>query len=135
VALNVLSVYTNFIANPIIKKSERTIMLYVERNDEGNIIALHNNPQENATEQKTSVDQEVLDFLEQNATSESWQTLLTISDMGFIRLLEDMVDLLIRKNVIIFTELPEKAQEKIMERKKIREKYATHSILTVDDII
>ncbi len=110
-------------------------MLYVERNDEGNIIALHNNPQENATEQKTSVDQEVLDFLEQNATSESWQTLLTISDMGFIRLLEDMVDLLIRKNVIIFTELPEKAQEKIMERKKIREKYATHSILTVDDII
>ena len=110
-------------------------MLYVERNDEGNIIALHNSPQENATEQKTSVDQEVLDFLEQNATSESWQTLLTISDMGFIRLLEDMVDLLIRKNVIIFTELPEKAQEKIMERKKIREKYATHSILTVDDII
>ncbi|HQI24933.1 MAG TPA: hypothetical protein PLV15_08830 [Smithella sp.] len=110
-------------------------MLYVERNDEGNIIALHNSPQENAEEQKTSVDQEVLDFLEQNATSESWQTLLTISDMGFIRLLEDMVDLLIRKNVIIFTELPEKAQEKIMERKKIREKYATHSILTVDDII
>ncbi len=110
-------------------------MLYVERNDEGNIIALHNSPQENAAEQKTSVDQEVLDFLEQNATSESWQTLLTISDMGFIRLLEDMVDLLIRKNVIIFTELPEKAQEKIMERKKIREKYATHSILTVDDII
>ncbi|HPJ96062.1 MAG TPA: hypothetical protein PK022_02055 [Syntrophales bacterium] len=110
-------------------------MLYVERNDEGNIIALHNSPQENAVEQKTSVDQEVLDFLEQNATSESWQTLLTISDMGFIRLLEDMVDLLIRKNVIIFTELPEKAQEKIMERKKIREKYATHSILTVDDII
>jgi len=37
--------------------------------------------------------------------------------------------------VIIFTELPEKAQEKIMERKKIREKYASQSILTVDDII
>lgn len=110
-------------------------MLYVERNDEGKIIALHNTPQQNATEQKTSVDQDVLDFLEQNATSESWQTLLTISDMGFIRLLEDMVDLLIRKNVIIFTELPEKAQEKIMERKKIREKYSSQTILTVDDII
>ena len=110
-------------------------MLYVERNDEGKIIALHNSPQTNATEHKTSIDQEVLDFLEHTAASESWQTLLTISDLGFIRLLEDIVDLLIRKNVIIFTELPEKAQEKIMERKKIREKYASQSILTVDDII
>ncbi|MDX9746105.1 MAG: hypothetical protein WCX84_02720 [Syntrophales bacterium] len=110
-------------------------MLYVERDKEGKIIALHNKPKHNATEQKKSIDQDILDFLEQNATNESWQTLLAISDMGFIRLLEDMVDLLIRKNVIIFTELPEKAQEKIMERKKIREKHASHSILTVDDII
>lgn len=110
-------------------------MLYVERNDEGKIIALHNSPNPNATDQRSSIDQDILDFLEQNATSESWQTLLTISDLSFIRLLEDMVDLLIRKNVIIFTELPEKAQEKIMERKKIREKYSSQSILTVDDII
>jgi hypothetical protein len=110
-------------------------MLYVERNEEGKIIALHNSPQPNATDPKSSIDQEILDFLEQNATSESWQTLLTLSDLSFIRLLEDMVDLLIRKNIIIFTELPEKAQEKIMERKKIRDKYSSQSILTVDDII
>jgi hypothetical protein len=110
-------------------------MLYIERNEKGEIIALYNSPHPNAEDQKSEIDQEILDFLEQNATSESWQTLLSISDLGFIRLLEDMVDLLIRKNVIIFTELPEKAQEKIMERKKIRERYSSQSILTVDDII
>ena len=110
-------------------------MLYVERNEQGKVVALYNQPHPNATEQKESIDQELLDFFEENATSESWQTLLTISDLGFIRILEDMVDLLIRKNVIIFTELPEKAQQKILERKKIREKYAAQNILTVDDII
>ncbi len=110
-------------------------MLYIERDDEGTIIGLHSSPNPNATEQKSSIDQDVLDFLEKNASQESWHTLLALSDMGFIRLLEDLVDLLMRKNIIIFTELPEKAQEKLMERKKIREKYATQNDLVVDDIL
>lgn len=110
-------------------------MLYVERGEDGSIKGLYSNPQPNATERKNSIDQDILDFLEKNASQESWQTMLALSDLGFIRLLEDLVDLLIRKNVIIFTELPEKAQEKIMGRKKIREKYASQNNLVVDDIL
>jgi hypothetical protein len=110
-------------------------MLYIERGDDGKISGLYSNPQPNASEEKINIDQEVLDFLEQNTGQESWQTLLSISDLPFIRLLEDLVDLLIRKNIIIFTELPEKAQQKILERRRIREKYSVQNDLVVDDII
>jgi len=60
--------------------------------------------------------------------------LLSLSDMGIIRLLEDLIDLLIRKHIISFTELPEQAQERIRERKRLRESMTSQD-LTVDNII
>jgi hypothetical protein len=108
-------------------------MLYIERNDKGRIIALHSEPTPRAMEQKNLLDPELLTFFEENINdTESWQNLIAMSDTGFIRLLEDLVDLLIKKKVIIFTELPEKAQEKVLSRKRIREH--THN-LVVDDIV
>jgi len=54
--------------------------------------------------------------------------------MGIIRLLEDLIDLLIQKNVIFFTELPEQAQERIKERKRLRETLNPQELM-VDDIL
>jgi len=110
-------------------------MFYIERDDKGNIIALRSNPTANATEQKNSLDPELLAFFETAINNDdSWQSVIALSDSGFIRLLEDLVDLLIRKNIILFTELPEKAQEKILSRKKIREQHTVND-LVVDDIV
>lgn len=109
-------------------------MLYVERDGRGNIVAIYNAPNEKATEQKDSADGEVLDFLSETAGEDSRKLLLSLSDKGMIRLIEDLIDLLIRKNIILFTELPEQAREKMQERSKLRGEIASHS-LTVDDII
>jgi hypothetical protein len=109
-------------------------MLYVERNGEGTIIAMHSSPQPNASEEKSVVDEELLDFLNKTVSADSRKLLLSLSDMGIIRLLEDLIDLLIHKNVIFYTELPEQAQEKIRERKRLRETI-TPQTLTVDDIL
>jgi len=110
-------------------------MFYIERDDNGQITALRNSPTAKATEQKNSLDQELLTFFEANINApESWQTVIAMSDAGFIRLLEDLVDLLIKKKLILFTELPEKAQEKILDRKRIRE-HQTANDLVVDDIL
>lgn len=109
-------------------------MLYVERAVDGKIIALRANPGPNASELKPITDQEVLDFLDDNIDKDPWKVLLSLSDIGFIRLLEDLIDLLLRKNVIIFTELPEKAQEKMIERKRIREKISSQNLM-VDEIL
>jgi hypothetical protein len=109
-------------------------MLYVERDTEGRIIAMHSTPRSNAAEAKTVVDEEILDFLNKTVSADSRKLLLSLSDMGIIRLLEDLIDLLIQKNIIFFTELPEQAQERIRERKRLRESITSQS-LTVDDII
>jgi len=114
-------------------KGDKT-MLYVERDVEGRIIAMHSTPRSNATEAKTVVDEEILDFLNKTVSADSRKLLLSLSDMGIIRLLEDLIDLLIRKHIISFTELPEQAQERIRERKRLRESMTSQD-LTVDNII
>jgi hypothetical protein len=109
-------------------------MLYIERDKDGNIIALNNKPENGVSEQKSIMDEEILEFLNRSVDTDPWVQLLSLSDIGIIRILEDLIDLLIQKNVIIFTDLPEEAQSKIRERKRVREKIdADH--LMVDDIL
>ncbi|UCD65418.1 MAG: hypothetical protein JSW69_05160 [Deltaproteobacteria bacterium] len=109
-------------------------MLYIERDKDGNILALHNKPEPNAGEQKSIMDEEILEFLNKSVDTDPWVQLLSLSDIGIIRILEDLIDLLIRKNVILFTELPEEAQAKIRERKRVREKIDPGHLM-VDDIL
>ena len=109
-------------------------MLYVERDKIGNIIALHMKPEANAREQKAIMDEEILAFLDKSVDTDPWVQLLSLSDIGIIRILEDLIDLLIRKNIFMLTDLPEEAQKKIMERKRVREKIGP-SDLMVDDIL
>lgn len=106
-------------------------MLYIERGKNGKIVALHNTPSPVAEEEKSMLDEEVLAFLNDSNT---WKQLMTMSDLGTVRILEDLIDILIRKNIIHFTELPEHAQQRILERKHLREKIVADSLL-VHDII
>ena len=109
-------------------------MLYVERDKIGNIIALHIKPEANAREQKAIMDEEILEFLNTSVDTDPWVQLLSLSDIGIIRILEDLIDLLIKKNIFMLTELPLEAQTKIMERKRVREKIGPDDLM-VDDIL
>lgn len=109
-------------------------MLYIERNEDGTIRAIHQNPNRNAVEQKTLLDEEVLAFLGRDSKLESWIHLLSLSDVSIIRIIEDLVDVLVKKNVIMLTDLPQEARQKLHERKKVREKMDSNQIL-VDDIL
>lgn len=109
-------------------------MLYVERDSDGNIIALHNKPEKGIHEQKSMMDEEILQFLNRSVDSDPWVQLLSLSDISIIRVLEDLIDLLIRKNIILFTELPAEAQKKIKQRKQVRDKIAPEHLM-VDNIL
>jgi hypothetical protein len=109
-------------------------MLYVERDKDGKIIALHKSPDPNAGEQKSIMDEEILDFLNRNVDTDPGIQFLALSDMGIIRIVEDLIDVLIRKNLILFTDLPEDAQAKIRERKRVRA-VMTDQDLMVEDIL
>lgn len=55
------------------------------------------------------------------------------TDQDFVRVLEDVVELLIDKGLILFTELPRSAQDKIMLRQRLRSELTGKLDLIGDD--
>ncbi len=118
-------------------------MLYAIRNEQGKITSLSAQPEGNATVANIS-DPEVINFLSSNSEAETPQEMLEKSDSEVSRIIEDLIDLLIAKQTILFTDLPEAAQQKLLTRKLARSAYQSddantseigHSIIGDDDTI
>ena len=110
-------------------------MPFAKRDQQGDIIALFSQAQPDATELVQSNDEEVLNFLIQTVKEEGAKSYLAHTDTEMTRITEDMVDLLISKNIILLTDLPSAAQEKLNLRKRLRAKYLAENPLLVDDDI
>ncbi len=109
-------------------------MIYLERDTQGKIIALRREYTP-GMECKQSVDNEILEFLGQQKTDDAVLQILAATDAGIMRILEDLINLLISKNIIMSTELPEEAQNKLQQRQQIRQKIGKETLIIVDDII
>ena len=94
-------------------------MLYAIRNEEGRIISLSETFQSGA-EVVDIKNKEVLEFLSINDDEFSAEEFLTKSDTAVSRIFEDLIDVLVGKNIIMFTDLPEMAQKKLLSRKLAR---------------
>jgi hypothetical protein len=92
-------------------------MVYVKRDSAGAVVAVSKEPIVGFETPEVRGSTELDAFLTSVAGSE-FQT----SDLGFIRALDDVIDLLISKNVILFTELPSAVQEKYSKRAAMRER-------------
>lgn len=90
--------------------------MYVRRDGSGRITAASLEAEGAINERIDDGSAELLAF-GQGAGSEAT---LTASDLRLVRVLEDIVDLLIERDVIRFTDLPEQAQQKLMERRSLR---------------
>lgn len=107
-------------------------MLYVERNEQGEIVVIRRDNHGEVCEMKEAMDEEILDFLRENAPQDSTLRNLAELDIKTIRIIDDVVELLIRKNLIMFSELPPAAQEKLLTRKRLRA-FIQDSASLVDD--
>lgn len=58
---------------------------------------------------------------------------LSESDLAMIRVVEDVVDLLIEQNLLRFTDLPVAAQEKLMQRRSLRQSMNPLTLMSEDD--
>lgn len=107
-------------------------MFYVGRDSEGRITEAHPAPFGNATEALPEDSQEVLQFIH-----ERWrQNELEILDREFIRVIEDTIELLIEKKLILFTDLPPRVQTKLLRRREVRQQvYYPGNFGSDDDII
>ncbi len=63
----------------------------------------------------------------------STQTQLDASDMEMARITEDLIDVLIGKNVINFTDFPNMAQSKLINRRALRSNMSALTNLVADD--
>jgi hypothetical protein len=88
-------------------------MPYVRRDAHGTLLSLHRAAEEGATEWLDDDDPQVLAFL---PPADGFQRL----DADFIRVLEDLIDVLIDKHVINMTDLPEAARDKLAARRDHR---------------
>ncbi|MGD8911221.1 MAG: hypothetical protein PVI97_08390 [Candidatus Thiodiazotropha sp.] len=108
-------------------------MLYAKRDNNGDIINLSDTPSPGADEIVNATDNEVIGFIFNNSSTTLSKKLLSETDAGMIRIVEDLIELLIQKNLIMFTDLPNAAQQKILMRNKIRSVFQTGDPLLVDD--
>lgn len=98
-------------------------MLWCRRNGQGQIDSLS---------RQTLTDQEAVSGGWQQVSSESAEVgvflqelsshanALSQTDVGLARVIEDVVDVLITRGLIQFTDLPEAAQAKLLERRETR---------------
>lgn len=102
-------------------------MFFVRRNANGEIMALSKEMTGEHSEQIDPNHPEVTKFLSQSG--EVFNDL----DTSLIRVIEDLVDVLIDKNLLRLTDLPLPAQEKLLSRKKVRSSLKNSLNILVDN--
>ncbi len=109
-------------------------MPFVKRDADGMITAVHMEAREDGLEEVGDDDPEVSDFLyRQHAAKRDGEEWLE-SDLALSRVLEDLIDLLIAKKHIMFTDLPAAAQQKLIERRGLRKEFAyVETLFSPDD--
>jgi hypothetical protein len=105
-------------------------MPFVKRNIQGEIEAVSQYKDASFDEEIDPNDKQLQLFLSSIGKSNA---ALVESDMDFVRVVEDLVELLIAKNYIRFTDLPDKAQEKMRSRQTLRGTLNSRLDLLSDD--
>ena len=98
-------------------------MPFVVRDTEGNIAGVYDRPVEGG-EEVAADDAELLGFIQAavpgapvaSNIADEWVQ----ADLALARVLEDLIDVLIDKNMINFTDFPEGAQKKLLSRRGMR---------------
>ncbi|NQZ52992.1 MAG: hypothetical protein HRT93_01940 [Piscirickettsiaceae bacterium] len=108
-------------------------MAYIQRDNDGKIIAVFETLQDNAQEILPLDAAEVIEYIVQSARRDDARAALSESDVTLIRVLEDLINTLIDQKVILFTDLPMAAREKLSNREKIRGHLTTLDNLMADD--
>ena len=110
-------------------------MPYVIRDASGKISGVFEQAEVGVAEEVATDDPELKRFLVDQGLSspDSVRQVLAESDLKMIRLVDDLIDLMIEKDVIKFTDLPPAAGEKYLQRQVARKRLQI--IVGEDDIL
>jgi hypothetical protein len=107
--------------------------MYIKRDTTGSITTASLDADGGTAEFIADDSPELLEFMETNKP-EAHQ-LLKDSDAEIARVMEDVINLLIDKGTIQFTELPTTAQKKLLSRRSARGKVQGMNLLDDEDVL
>lgn len=111
-------------------------MFYAERDQNRRIIAIRRDPGGDNVDNKPLSERELEEFLASEFGRSSYELLLSAADQKMIRVLDDLIEVLVRKNIIMLTDLPNEAREKLGRRQEVRRRmHDDGDELTVEDIL
>lgn len=108
-------------------------MPYVERDDTGAISRLREQPTATALEFLAPDHPEVQHFVARSARSTALLESLRETDADFVRVVEDLIDVLTAKGVIRDEDLPDPVRRKLEARAGLRRQYRDTPLLKFDD--
>lgn len=94
--------------------------MYIKRNAAGEIVAVSKIAASDFVAVVASDAADLSAFIQQQKTDE--QSALEQTDQTMARVMEDVVNLLVEQGVIRFTDLPDAAQHKLLNRRELRGK-------------
>ncbi|MCP0914123.1 MULTISPECIES: hypothetical protein [Legionella] len=106
-------------------------MVFVKRDSQNQICAIFEDQSEEGLEEVTSNDPELTAFLTRCALDKKLYFLK--SDLDLIRVIEDLIQILMEKNIIAITDFPAPAIEKLMARQKIRSQFENVAQIIQED--
>ena len=99
-------------------------MPFVSRDNQDNITGIFREATASATEELPPTHPAIVRFLfdDQPTPTDNRVNLsdISLSDLGMVRVIEDLIDVLIEKNVLSIADLPEPAIARLSSRKSIR---------------
>jgi len=104
-------------------------MMFIRRDDAGQIVAVSRGPQTGFSPASDDDAVQVEGFLLALATNSDFLR----SDLQFIRVLDDLLEVMMEKNLLVFTDLPPEAQEKVMLRNQMRSLRRGHLDILEED--
>lgn len=107
-------------------------MPFVSRDADGAISGVFGNPTPDAQERLTVDDSELRHYLESGESPQAREA-LAASDREMARVVEDLIALLIAKNIVNFTDFPPEAQKKMLRRRSLRQNLSKLKDLIGDD--
>jgi hypothetical protein len=111
-------------------------MPYVQRDSKGRIAAISVAKTEAMSEWVEAEAPELKEYLAQLASDTPAPEVahaLSDSDQALIRVVDDLVNVLVEKNLMRFTDLPEAAQKKLLERRSLRQSLTALKLLGDDE--
>jgi hypothetical protein len=107
-------------------------MPYITRDKKGAIIAIYNDEGDDRQWEEPNIP-DVIAYIKKMDPSHIAKQVLTESDNDMVRVIEDLIELLMEKQVFVYTELPEAVQEKLTARKQLRQKMNSLANLINED--